>query len=296
MATPRVTGCFVYPLKSARGVSLDALTITRDGPVDDRRWMLVHDGGANAGRFISQRDRGCEKLATFGANPDGKGGLILTHDGDTLHVPPAEQGEQREVRVWSDGCTGHDCGNDAARWLSDKLGLPCRLVGVAGDRLRTVDAKYADADDSVAYADGFPVLVTSTASLDALNGAIAPEHRVDMARFRPNIVIDGWQPFEEDTVLRLRVGEVELELVKPCSRCKITTIDQQTGVAPSNEPLATLARTRRGSADGLQGVFFGQNAVVRRGGIIKRGDSVEILSRRPLHAALKAAPLTFKPR
>lgn len=296
MTVLRVSGCFIYPLKSARGISLDALDITHDGPRDDRRWMLVHAEGANAGRFISQRDRGCEKLATLGANPDGKGGLILSFDDKTFHVPAPASTGSAEVRVWSDACTGRDCGDTAAQWISAQLGITCRLVGVEGERLRRVDQKYAQDSDSVAYADGFPILVTSTASLDALNTAIAPEHRVDMARFRPNIVIDGLQPFEEDTLLRIKIGEVEIELVKPCSRCKITTIDQSTGEAPNNEPLATLARTRRGSADGLQGVFFGQNAVVRVPGVIRRGDNVTIVSRRPLHAALAAAPLTFKPR
>ena len=140
-------------------------------------------------------------------------------------------------------------------------------------------------------------MVTNTASLEALNAEIAPEHRVTMARFRPNIVISGLEAFEEDTILRLKIGTVELELTKPCSRCKITTLDQKTGTAsPAGEPLATLARLRRGKGDGLQGVFFGENAVVRKAGVIRRGDQIEILSRKPLHAAVASAKLSGNPK
>ena len=108
-----------------------------------------------------------------------------------------------------------------------------------------------------------------------------------MERFRPNIVLEGAEPFEEDVIHEIKIGDVVLEFVRPCSRCKITTINQTEGASTSDEPLRTLGRVRRGKGDGLEGVFFGQNAIPRKLGVVKVGDNVEILSKRPLHPALK---------
>ena len=115
-----------------------------------------------------------------------------------------------------------------------------------------------------------------------------------MERFRPNIVLEGAEPFEEDVIHEIKIGDVVLEFVRPCSRCKITTINQTEGVSTSDEPLRTLGRVRRGKGGGLEGVFFGQNAIPRKLGVIKVGDNVEILSKRALHPALEPSKITFK--
>ena len=292
-----VTGLCIYPIKSARSLALETLAVAQTGIAGDRAYMLVFADGPNKGRFITQRDRGCEKLAILSALPTADGGLKLSApDMPDLDVAQAAQ-ETTQVKVWKDECLGIDQGDAAANWISEFLDTACRLVKIPPAKPRLVDQKYATSTDHVFYADDFPLLLTNTASLDALNAEIPDEHRVAMSCFRPNIVISGLDAFEEDTILRLRVGEAELELVKPCTRCKITTIDQTTG-QPSGggEPLATLARLRRGKSDDLQGVFFGENAVVRKAGVIRMGDKVEILSRKPLHTAIASAKLSGTPK
>jgi hypothetical protein len=138
---------------------------------------------------------------------------------------------------------------------------------------RPVDPQYAAPEDRVGFADGFPLLLLSRASLEELNRQLP--RAVRMENFRPNLVVEGCAPFAEDTWKRLRVGSVELEVVKPCARCVFTTVDPLTGQkAADGEPLRTLTRVRR-----IQGkAMFGQNVVVRRPGMLQVGDAVEVLA------------------
>lgn len=291
-----VIGLSIYPIKSARAVELETLDVAQSGTAGDRAYVVVFADGPNAGRFITQRDRGCEKLAAVTALPAADEGLALSAPGMPDLIVAHSAQESTQVKVWKDDCQGFDQGDAAAKWLSEYLGVACRLIKAPAVSERLVDQNYATAADHVFYADDFPLLLTNTASLDALNAEIGADAAVPMARFRPNIVISGLEAFEEDTILRLKIGEAELELVKPCSRCKITTIDQKSGMAGNGEPLTTLAKLRRGKGDGVQGVFFGENAVVCKAGVIRRGDPVEIISRKPLHAAIANVKLSGKPK
>ena len=137
-------------------------------------------------------------------------------------------------------------------------------------------------------------MVTNTASLGSLSEHFPEGTKIGMERFRPNIVLEGLEPWEEDTIAVAKIGDVILEFLIPCARCKVTTIDQFNGVSENNQPLETLVRTRRGKGDGLQGVFFGHNAVPRTTGVISRGDTVEILFRKALHPSV--ANTTLKPK
>ena len=164
-------------------------------------------------------------------------------------------------------------GDGAASWFSDAVGKPVRLVRWAEDQMRPVSKRHTQLDGQVAFADGYPALLISQASLTDLNGRL--EIKVPMARFRPNIVVDGCDPFAEDTWQTIRIGNLTLDVVKPCDRCEIVTVDQQTGQV-AKEPLKTLASYRR---EGNK-VLFGQNCVHHDWGSLRVGDPVEVLSLR----------------
>lgn len=204
----------------------------------------------------------------------------------------APTGDAVPVKIWKDTCAGFDAGDTAAAWISQYLGQPARLVRKDPATPRAVDQAFAGAGDSVGFADGFPYLVTNNASLAALQPHFAASAGIGMDRFRPNIVLDGLDAFAEDRVHTVLIGGyLKMQFVKPCSRCIMTTIDQQSGLGSSQEPVATLSRLRRGKGDGLQGIFFGQNALVRDTGTIRVGDTVTILATAPAHPALQTVAL-----
>jgi hypothetical protein len=173
------------------------------------------------------------------------------------------------VTVWDDSVVASDQGDAAATLLSDHLGQPCRLVRV--DEARIADQAYAAPGTVVGFADGFPLLLITDASLGALNGRLPMPLPID--RFRPNLVVSGAEPFAEDGWRRIRIGDIELDVVKPCARCTITTVDQATGRRDGAEPLRALGTFRRGR----RGVLFGQNLVHRSQGLLRVGDPVEVL-------------------
>ena len=262
----------VHPLKGAAGRRVDRVTLDAFGPRHDRRWMAVDPSGV----FLSQR--ATPALARVGAAVDDDGALTLTAPGlPPLPVPPGGAGPgtgPRTVRIWDDDVAAEDCGHEAAAWLREALGEPARLVHLPEEGDRLVPAGYGRPGDRVAFADAFPLLVLARASLDDLNTRLpAP---IPMDRFRPNLVIDGAAPYEEDRWRRIRVGDVELDVVKPCARCLVTTTDQRTGER-GKEPLRTLAGYRR--MDGK--VWFAWNAIHRRRGELRVGDPVEVLETGP---------------
>jgi len=173
--------------------------------------------------------------------------------------------------VWDDTVNVIHAGAEADRWFSEILGFECRLVHMPDDSLRPVNKKYSPTSDIVSLADGFPLLVISQASLDDLNARLA--HPVPMNRFRPNLVVGGSGAFDEDTWKKIRVGDLTLRIVKPCSRCITTTVDQATGIQ-GKEPLATLSKYRNVNGN----VHFGQNAIPESEATINLNDRVEILS------------------
>jgi uncharacterized protein len=183
------------------------------------------------------------------------------------------------VRVWkNEGLRAEDCGGEAAAWLAGALGTPCRLVRIGPAFARPVKPAAARPGDLVGFADAFPFLVTSEASLGELNRRIeqAGGEAVPMGRFRPNLVVAGCGPFEEDSWTRIRVGGVVFRIGGPCIRCVITTTDQRTG-ARGAEPLRTLASFRR-DPDDPTSVRFGQNLVHEsKSGSLRVGDPVVVV-------------------
>ena len=274
MTTLRLASLHLYPVKSLAGTARDELTIERWGPAADRRWLLAAPDGVQ----LTQRDH--PRLAFVSAEPLPGGGVRVAAPGRApldVEVPPGGQGTVG-VRVFETKVDAVPAASGASAWFSDWLGAEARLVHMdAPGHRRPIDPGHSRPGETVSFADGFPVLLTTTSSLDALNSLIAQgdhpdEGPVPMNRFRPNLVIEGSAPWAEDAWRRVRVGEVVLRVAKPCGRCVVTTTDQTTGER-GKEPLRTLARHRR-SGDQL---VFGQNLIPERTGRVRSGDLCEVL-------------------
>jgi hypothetical protein len=263
-----ITGLFSYPCKSMQGHAHKERTLTIEGLVGDREWIVVDRNGV----FVTQRQVGT--LASIRACPNTPYGLTLEHDAyGALSVTLDPANNLHKVRVWNDTVPAHDAGDEAARWLSDVLQSPVRLMRYADPHTRLTSIRWAgNTGAHTRFADGFSVLVTSEASLRDLNKRMhAP---IPMDRFRPNVVIDGIEPWEEDHIDTLVCGAVTLRLVKPCVRCITTTTDQVSGQRTGEEPLNTLARFR--TNPDLGGVVFGMNAIVLNGGTLTVGDAFDV--------------------
>jgi hypothetical protein len=254
----RIASLHFYPVKSCRGIDVDAFRISETGPEWDRRWMIVKSAD---GRFITQRSH--PAMARIGTAVGG-GSLRLTGDDiEALVLPLDHGGESRRVVVWNDECLGVDAGDTAADWLAAVLGEPLRLVRIDLSLPRLADSEYASPGRHlVSFSDGYPVLMISRESLADLNRRLP--NAIPMGRFRPNVVIEGVAAHAEDAMARFRFGPVVLRGVKHCTRCAIPTTDQQTGARdPDQEPLRTLQKYRNDRA--LEGVTFGQNCVIDAG-------------------------------
>jgi uncharacterized protein YcbX len=255
-ARATVAALNIYPVKSCRGIPLEAATLADTGFIDDRHWMLVRPNG----RFVTQRE--LPRMALIGTAVES-GGLTLTAPGlPPLAVPRHGAGETRPVTVWKFDGSGIDCGELAAQWCSQFLDTPLHLVRFDSSIPRECNPEWTRGTRAITeFADGYPVLVISHASLAELNSRLPQP--LPMERFRPNLVIDGVDAYDEDRIHELRAGAVTLRVVKPCTRCSITTTDQQAGAVDGVEPLATLKTYRHDRA--LMGVAFGQNAIVVSG-------------------------------
>jgi len=258
----------IYPVKGTHGITIDRkIRVEPRGLEHDRRWMLVDPNGV----FLSQRTY--PALALVQAHIVEDGMFVEAPGMPNMHVPvPAERKES--VRIWKDNVEAYGVKKEVSQWFSRYLNTPCRLVYMADDVIRKVDPVYDPDHDSdrtdVSFADGYPLLLTSMASLEALNTRL--KDPVPMNRFRPNLVIAGGKAFAEDTWSLIRVGDMRFHVVKPCTRCVVTTIDQDTAVQ-SKEPLRTLNQMRRVEGN----VYFGENLIPAQPGMVRKGDPVTVL-------------------
>jgi uncharacterized protein YcbX len=242
--------------------------------VADREWMVVDPDG----RFVTQRDLPALALVVPTIAP---GALRLTAPGLPpldLDVRPAA-GAARDVQVWRSHVRGHDAGDSAAGWMSRHLGRDVRIVRFDRTKPRRCNPDFVGRSGAhTLFADGYPLLVIGTASLADLNARLAQRGHapLPMDRFRPNVVVDGLEPFDEDHVDTLRAGDVVLRMVKPCTRCQVTTVDQASATV-GVEPLPTLAAFRHDAR--LSGVTFGMNAIVEHGGELVAGRRVDVALR-----------------
>jgi hypothetical protein len=256
-----------YPIKACHGFDVTEWKVAPRGLEHDRLMMITDPDGM----FFTQRE--LPRLATITPKLDGER-LVLSAPGmNKLTIPIKTFGAHVPVTVWHDsGVMAIDQGEVAADWLSTYLKTKVRLMRMADDYIRKVSAHYAISEnDHVSFADGYPMLITSQEGLDDLNARMAVP--IPMNRFRPNIVVKGCEPFAEDKWKRIKIGKVELAIVKPCARCDVPTHDQDTGLRLSNEPTATLAQFRNVNNK----VMFGQNVIPLTTGTIKVGMKVEVL-------------------
>ncbi|WP_035056089.1 MOSC domain-containing protein [Andreprevotia chitinilytica] len=260
--TITLTALYRYPVKSTRAHSLVHTQVTPLGLPDDRAWMVADA----TGRFITGRE--LPHFVRVVATPTATG-LILSAAGfETIEVACSAFTTPQPVQVWRDHFEAWIGATDADAWLSAVLGQPVQLV-YTGDTQRRV--KHHP-DVPLSFADGYPILLAGEASRQQLSGWVGRD--MEMARFRPNLVVSGADAFAEDGWKRIRIGDVTFRIVKPCARCVFTTVDPETGEKSADqEPMRALAKHRKG--DG--GVMFGQNVIAENAGQIAVGMPVEIL-------------------
>lgn len=282
-----LTGLNLHPVKSTAVRPVSSATVERAGLVGDRRWMVLD--GAGAMLTARTEPRLLTLTADVAATEPGLTGLRL-RDGEHRELRIAEpDGAERPVRVFDAATVGVDAGDAAAGWLQTALGRDdVRMVFAARPEARRLDPQHAEPGDHTGYADGYPLLLCTESSLQRLNDLILEEALsrgepvnlqdggaapLPMSRFRPNLVIGGTEPFAEDHWTRIRIGEVEFRVVKPCDRCVMTTIDPDS-LARGKEPLRTLARHRKVGSK----VLFGQNLIPDGAGRLRIGQPIEVLA------------------
>lgn len=278
---PILTELILYPIKSCAGIPLREATLTAAGLMSehiyDREWMLVDAQG----EFMTQRQhprmaliRPHLKADTLELRAPGMLRLEIP-----LGLPDPADARTLNVRVWNDTVLAYDCDDTTATWFSKFLGTPCRLVRFHSEARRLASRTWTgDVEAPTLFSDGFPLLVISEASLADLNERLVKQGRkaLPMNRFRPNIVINGVEAFEEDYAASLRIGNALLKPAKPCARCRIPSIDQDTGEF-GPDPLDILQGYRANpKVDG--GITFGMNAILLEGDgqLLRVGQEVEL--------------------
>jgi uncharacterized protein YcbX len=258
----------LYPVKSCAGMSVREATLTSAGlsvdAVYDREWMVVDERG----QCLTQREHPrmaliAPRLKTDTLELRAPGMLRLEIP---LGLPDPEIERTRQVTVWDDTVLAYDCDEITATWFSRAVGVACRLVRFHAGATRFASAKWTgDVAAPTLFSDGFPIMLAGSASLADLNEKLlaAGREAIPMNRFRPNMVIDGIEAFEEDYADSFALGEARLKPVKPCPRCPIPSVDQDTGV-PGPDPLDIL-RTYRTKPALDDAICFGMNSIVTAG-------------------------------
>lgn len=254
--TLQISQLWHYPLKSAQGIALQSATAYAHGLEQDRRWLVVDA----AGHMLTQRQRpslGCIKVQVA-----SKTTLTLTCSGQSI-TACALLDQMEMVQIWADHIWAHPVADSINQQLSAWLGLTVRLVYCPDAAQRVVDPVYAGTDQHTAFSDGFPLLLLTQASLDALSAAWGTS--IDVRRFRPNLVLDGdCVAFAEDGWSSVQIGDLIFDLVKPCSRCVIPSFDPDT--QQPTQGFARFLATQRRQADGK--IYLGQNVILRQAGKI----------------------------
>ena len=268
---PHISDLIIYPIKSLKGIHLSTVDVTNRGLANDRRWMLVDENGT----FISQRKHPSLAL------------LKQEIKGNEIHISHSQTGEELlafsmeepnttpfEVTVWDDSCLAKPVAETADKFFSDYLKMPVRLCYMHEDSNRQADQRYAVSEaDQVSFADGYPILIISEESLALLNSKV--DEPLSMDRFRPNIVLKGLAPHEEDTLKEIVINGLTLHGVKPCARCVLTTVNPETA-EKGKEPLKTLATYRKTGSK----ILFGENFIPASAGQLKVGYAVEVKERK----------------
>jgi len=265
---PTLAALYVYPVKSCAALTPATALVEPRGLAGDRRWLVVDA----AGTFVTGRLHA--RMPLIRATPLAQGLRLEAPGMPAIEIAvPAANARRRNVEIWRSRVDAARADDAAGEWISRFLGAELHLVHMDNAAHRGVNPEFGRPGDEVSFADGYPQLLISSAALDALNDRL--REPVSMLRFRPNFVVDGTLPHAEDDWKRIRIGSVEFDLVKPCTRCIFTTVDPERGERNADgEPLKTLTTYRRSPL----GVTFGQNLIPRGSGTIRVGDAVEVLA------------------
>ena len=260
----KLTGIYCYPIKSLGGIALSETEVTERGIAYDRRWMLVDPDG----QFLTQRSS--TELALFSVDIESEH-LRVDHRmsrSAPLWVPlHPREGATMTVQIWDDTVEAIQCGAEADAWFSQLLQRPVHLVYMPDQSPRQIDPAYAPDGANVSFADGYPILIVGESTLADLNERL--DTPVPMNRFRPNLVFEGGHAGAEDAFDEVRIGDAVLKGTKPCARCQVITINQDTG-EKGQEPMRTLSTYRR---DGHK-VLFGMNMYPLVQGKLAIGDAL----------------------
>ncbi len=255
-----VSEIWIYPVKSLGGIRLSSSKVLPKGLEHDRRWMLIDEEN----KFMTQRVY--PQMALFKLSCD-QGSFMIRYREESMNLSIVSEGNSIKAIVWDDTVEVYEVSKEHNNWFSKILGMNCRLVSFPENNTRPVDPRYSINNDQVSLADGYPLLVIGQASLDDLNGRM--KSPLPMNRFRPNIVFTGGEPYEEDRWRNFRIGLNRFTGIKPCSRCVLTTVNQDTGVK-GMEPLVTLATYRKRDNK----IYFGQNLIPIDHHKISEGDEI----------------------
>lgn len=276
MSELRLSEIWIYPIKSLGGIRLPQAQVMEKGLELDRRWMLVDENGV----FMTQRL--LPTMALFKLSIENDDLVIVYNPMSAVHSPLAtvfrvskhtsafERDEK--VKIWNDTVDAFEVSKETSGWFSEILGMKCRLVHFPEGNPRGVDPNYKVNDEHVSLADAYPFLIIGQQSLNFLNSKLAQP--LPMNRFRPNFVFTGGEPNEEDTWRNFSIGNNRFVGVKPCIRCVLTTINQDTA-EKGDEPLRTLATYRKAENK----ILFGQNLVAVDHQLVKEGDPINIETR-----------------
>jgi len=271
MSRIELSHIFIYPVKSISGISLSISKITPAGLKNDRRWMIINDKNM----FVTQRLH--PELSLININLEENMIQLTAPDMSSIHLPvELIEGDSVSVRIWSDTVDGISAEKEHNDWISRYLGIKARFVYMPDTTRRQVDQGYAKSPaDRVSFADGFPFLLLSEESVDNLNTRLNKKNElpVTIKRFRPNFVIRGCTPHAEDDWKNFRISGNYFHMVKPCSRCIMTTVNADTG-KKGVEPLRTLLEYRKQGDKS----YFGQNVLIdldyKNSWLIKTGDEI----------------------
>ncbi len=271
----------IYPIKSLKGISLESSVVKERGLKDDRRFMLVDEKR----ELLTQRE--FSKMATLFTEIQAESINVSADGFGSLQIPKKFETSKKEtVRVWNSFCEALVADDWINQWFCDFLETECSLVRMPESTKRQINEKFNKGNEIVSFADGYPLLIISENSLADLNSRL--EAKLPMNRFRPNLVVSGSEAFAEDNWKKIKIGETIFRSTKPCARCVVTTIDQETGKSDVKEPLKTLADFRKASDVfpetfedfdlNKNDVLFGQNLVAENfGGELRIGDEIEII-------------------
>ena len=264
-----VSQLFIYPIKSLGGIPVSSAVVTDRGFEHDRRWMLVDVQN----RGLTQRELPQMARLQPSIGDDGLTIRAMDQPADDLLVPFDAAGGEEEVTIWNATCNARRVGDSVDTWFSEQLDTPCRLFFMPDATMRPVDTTsgYAPVGKFTSFSDAYPFLLVSEASLDDLNARL--DSPISMLRFRPNIVIKGGTPYQEDEIEDFTINQVRFTGLENCARCQVPNVDPSTGVPnPQKQPLRTLASYRTQDKK----INFGRNLVHSGTGTVRVGDEIQL--------------------